>query len=657
MHENQIQKNASVIRVFLGLGAALVALVLAGAYTAIFAPQLLADPGVLVRYGVPVVSVLQECVVALVIGGLFVTAFALPAQECRRGLKVVCLAASIWTVLAALKMVFVSAQTLGISIDDATFGEQFLNYLTTIASGKLYLTITAFAALVSLLSAFISKPPGALWVFLVALVPLVLQALMGHSAGLNSHDLAVSALLIHLIGACLWVGGLAFLVVLRPRETLPTILRRYSIIATWSLILVAISGVVSAYIRIGDASGLNSKYGVLVLIKVALITVIAGLGLAQRRLVIAKAERTGGSGRKIYARLVSSELLAMGAVIGVAVALGASEPPQKNQVPLERSAAFRLTGYELPPQPDFAAWFTQWRFDLILLLAALAGIYCYLHGVRKLRKRGDTWPWARTVLWVFGLLVFIWVSGGGPAVYGRVLFSSHMLQHMILAMVIPLFLTSAAPVTLALRAFDKRTDGSWGGREYLLAIVHSRYGAFFAHPLVAAMNFAGSMLVFYYTDAFYYSLSTHLGHLLMNVHFLLAGYFFVNALIGIDPGPSRPTYPVRLVMLLATMAFHAFFGVSLMSGDTLLVANWFGWMGRPWGASALVDQQNGGGLAWGIGEIPTVIVAIMVAVKWSQSEERLARNRDRKVERSGDTELEEYNKMLKELAKEDGNGN
>ena len=228
---------------------------------------------------------------------------------------------------------------------------------------------------------------------------------------------------------------------------------------------------------------------------------------------------------------------------------------------------------------------------------------------------------------------------------------------MILAMVIPLFLTSAAPVTLGLRAFDKRTDGSWGGREYLLAIVHSRYGAFFAHPLVAAMNFAGSMLVFYYTDAFYYSLSTHLGHLLMNVHFLLAGYFFVNALIGIDPGPSRPTYPVRLVMLLATMAFHAFFGVSLMSGDTLLVANWFGWMGRPWGASALVDQQNGGGLAWGIGEIPTVIVAIMVAVKWSQSEERLARNRDRKVERSGDTELEEYNKMLKELAKEDGNGN
>ncbi len=216
------------------------------------------------------------------------------------------------------------------------------------------------------------------------------------------------------------------------------------------------------------------------------------------------------------------------------------------------------------------------------------------------------------------------------------LFSVHMVQHMILAMVVPIFLALAAPVTLALRALPGRRDDSRGPREWVLTLVNSRVAQVLGHPLVAAANFALSMVAFYYTGLFELALRTYVGHVGMVAHFTLAGYLFVNALVGVDPSPHRPGYPQRLLLLLGTMAFHAFFGVSLMSGEVLLVPDWFGNLGRDWGPSALLDQQQGGAIAWGIGEVPTIALAIVVALSWARDDERAARRRDRRVDRDGD---------------------
>jgi putative copper resistance protein D len=172
--------------------------------------------------------------------------------------------------------------------------------------------------------------------------------------------------------------------------------------------------------------------------------------------------------------------------------------------------------------------------------------------------------------------------------------------------------------------------------------------------VVAAVNFAGSMIVFYWTGVFEWALTSGFGHVVMVVHFSLAGYLFVNALVGIDPGPTRLPYPQRLLLLFATMAFHAFFGIALVTGEVLLVPDWFGLLGREWGPSAIVDQQRGGGVAWGIGELPTLALAIAVAFSWARDDERTARRRDRRVAREGDLEMDEYNEMLARLAARDG---
>ena len=231
--------------------------------------------------------------------------------------------------------------------------------------------------------------------------------------------------------------------------------------------------------------------------------------------------------------------------------------------------------------------------------------------------------------------------------------SAHMVEHMLLVMVIPIFLVLAAPVTLALRALPSRADGSRGPREWILAIVGSHVARFMSNPIVAAVNFAGSMIVFYYSGLFGLALSTYVGHVAMVVHFSLAGYLFANAIIGVDPGPTRPGYPQRILLLFATMGFHAFFGVTLMSSEVLLVPEWFGVLGRPWGLSAIADQQRGGAIAWGIGELPTLALALAVAFAWARSDERTARNRDRRVDRDGDPELDEYNAMLATMARHD----
>jgi putative copper resistance protein D len=242
----------------------------------------------------------------------------------------------------------------------------------------------------------------------------------------------------------------------------------------------------------------------------------------------------------------------------------------------------------------------------------------------------------------------LYVTCGGIAVYGRTIFSAHMIQHMALTMMAPPLLAFGAPVTLLLRAVPARKDGSPGPREWTLALLESRWARFFAHPLVAAGNFAGSIIIFYYTDLFGLALSTHLGHELMMVHFVGVGYLFAQSLLGIDPVPVLPPYPLRLLVLLATMGFHAFFGVTLMASTTLLEATYFSSLGT--GRDLLADQAEGGAWAWGLGELPAVALAIFIALSWARSDDREARRRDRQADRDGDADLDQYNAMLSGLS-------
>ena len=665
-------RPASPWRVVVLVLAAIVAVVVAVAFSGAALPELLRDPGAAVRWGLPITTTLTDLAGSVALGALVLAVCVLPragssdrgrgeraeGRAYPRSLLVAGWAAGVWTLACVVNLVLKYASVAGRPLDSASFGQELGLFVTQIELGRTLLLITTVAAVVTALALVVATPTGAAWTAALALVALWEQAQLGHAAGAASHDLATSSMLLHLVGAAIWIGALAALALLVRRigTDLSASVARYSSIAAWCFVAVAVSGTVNGVIRLSSWSDFGTEYGVLLLAKIGLFGVLGLLGLAHRRAVIPRLAggSAGRAGTALFWRLVLVELTVMGAVSGVAVALSSTAPPVAEVPPADPTPAYRLTGHALPPEPTLERWFTEWRWDLVLASAAVAGVVVYWRWVLRLRRRGDSWSWARTASWTFGMVLFFWVTSGGPSLYGHVLFSAHMLQHMLLAMVIPLFLAVSAPVTLALRALPNRSatlrgDDSRGPREWILVMVNSHVGRFLANPLVAALNFIGSMLVFYYSGIFEWALRSSVGHLAMVVHFSLAGYLFVNAMIGIDPGPKRPPYPQRLLLLFATMAFHAFFGVTLVGGDSLLVADWFGLMGRPWGESAIADQQAGGAITWGIGEIPTLVMAIGVAVAWSRDDERAARRRDRRVDRDGDSELDDYNAMLTRL--------
>jgi putative copper resistance protein D len=296
-------------------------------------------------------------------------------------------------------------------------------------------------------------------------------------------------------------------------------------------------------------------------------------------------------------------------------------------------------------------WLTIWDIDLLWLAVSLGAIVFYSYGVITLRRRGDSWPVARTISWILGMLVLLYVTNGAPNAYQEYLFSMHMVGHMMLSMLVPVLLVPGAPVTLITRVQQARKDGSWGLREWALWAVHTPYAWFISHPLFAAFNFAMSLVLFYYTPLFRWATEEHLGHQWMIVHFLITGYLFVQSLIGIDPQPHKPSFPLKLMLLIGTMAFHAFFGLGLMNEKSLLLADWFGSMGRTWGDDPLTDQAAGGAFAWGVGEIPTIIITLMVVWQWSRSDDRERRRLDRASDRSGNKDLSDYNEMLAKINK------
>ncbi|WP_394768868.1 cytochrome c oxidase assembly protein [Lacisediminihabitans sp.] len=609
------------------------------------------DPGAFVRYGLPIATLLGNLGAAATIGALVLVCFALSDTEPEFGrtIDIAAAAAGFWTVTSGVTgfLTFMSFDYEPVTLD-SQYGAKLGQFLTGTELGQAWLATTLVAAAVTVLCFAVRNHTAILFVTLFAGVGLVPTALQGHSADAAGHDAATTSLGLHLAFAAVWLGGLLTIVLIRPtleRGRIGPVLSRYSTLAVICFIVVALSGYVNAALRVGTLAALLTPYGILVLVKVFALGTLGLFGLVQRRFLVARMQRAENGGSSFFWWLVAAELGFMGLATGVAAALAKTRTPV-SQAAVTTTPAYILTGEPLPPELTFARYFTVWRFDLLWMLVVAFLAFFYLAGVWRLHKRGDSWPWYRTVLWLAGLGLLFYVTNGGVNAYEKYLFSAHMLGHMVLTMMIPVLLAPAAPITLALRSIEKRTDGSRGAREWIMLFVHSRASVVLTNPIVAAVLFAGSLWAFYYTPLFSWATTDHIGHTWMIVHFLVTGYLFVQSMIGVDPVPRRASYPLRLLILLATMAFHAFFGLSLMTGTGLLLADWYGAMGRPWGQSAIMDQQTGGGIAWSVGEIPTIVLAITVAVMWSRSDERDARRLDRKAERDGDADLAEYNEML-----------
>jgi putative copper resistance protein D len=622
----------------------------------------LPDPGLATRYGISVVRVLAEAASVVCIGSLLLAAFLVPPQrsgvlapEGYGAIRAAGVAAWVWFAAAALSVPFTAADGSGRPVTELLSPGELLPLVDAIEQPKAWLITASIALLVALGCRLVLSWGWTAVLFFLAVAGLVPIAVTGHSASGGAHDLATNSLLYHLVAVALWVGGLVALLALARRsgEHVPLAARRFSKLALVCWIVMAVSGVVNALVRLPVGDLLTTDYGLLVIAKIVALLVLGVFGQQQRSRSVRALTGSGGAGQLV--RLAGVEVLIMFVTIGIATALARTPPPQGVFAP--PSTIELLVGYDLDGPPTVGRLLFDWRFDLIFGTGAIALAVLYAAGVRRLRKRGDAWPVGRLVSWLAGCLVLLIATSSGIGRYSPAMFSVHMGSHMLLSMVVPVLLVLGGPVTLALRALPAAgRDAPPGPREWLLAFVHSPVARALTHPVVALVLFVGSFYVLYFSGLFDNALNYHWAHLAMNAHFLLTGYVFYWPVIGVDPAPRRLPPLGKLGMMFAAMPFHAFFGVILMNDQSVIGQAFYQSLKLPWVGDLLTEQRLGGGIAWASGELPVLLVLIALLAQWARADEREARRMDRREEATGDADLAAYNAMLKQMAQPGGRG-
>ena len=619
----------------------------------------LPDSGPVVGWGSPILRALTNLAAIATVGWLLSATFLAPSsrdgvvsRQGRTDLRLATGAALVWAVLALLQMFFELAYVLGLTLSKAATPDIVSTYANEIPTTRalLFMAILGFVVAVG---ALVTATTGAAaaWL-LVAVAAASLPALAGHASGLGDHALATTSGVTHVVAAVLWIGGLLALALHAARRSMPLerAVRRFSTIALVSIVLLAVSGIGNAYTRLDNAGQLlTTGYGQMVLVKATLIVGLGVIGWVMRaRVVSTLGRRSRGA---VFARIAGIELAIMALAVGIGVALASSPTPRV--VVLLDSYGESLLGFAYPPAPTVANVSLTFSLDPLFFTACLVAGALYIAGVVRMVRRGDRWPWLRTASWIAGLLVIMWTTNAGIAVYAQVSVGLHMVQHMTMTMLAPILLVMGAPATLALRALKPAVGNERGPREWLVWFLHSWITRILTNPFYVFIVYVIGLYGLYFTPAFGWLMGSHVGHVFMQAHFIISGYLFYWVLIGIDPRPKPLPYWGRLVLLLLALAVHGFFAVALMMGTEPLAAEWYGIVQPEWIADPLRDSLNGGQVAWGLSEIPTLIVLIAIAVQWSRSDEREAVRNDRQADRDDDAELRAYNERLAAMNRRD----
>ena len=566
--------------------------------------------------------------------------------------NITAIAALAWAIATGISIVATLANILGTDLSEALDPTSMRSFISQITLGKYMFAQLCLALLVATIVARIRGVAGANALLLLSLAAIIAPVFESHSASSGSHALAIGSLVVHVVAISLWVGGLVAITFLKAQDRAMA-LPRFSALALWAAIAVSASGTANAWARLNFQSAWSSDYARLVLLKILLTAVLIFFGYLNRRQLKGSLKLDG----KQLGRLLSVEVLIMAVTTFVGSKLSTMQPPLRAESSV-LDPGLAVAGIATPPPPNLWRLISLYDPDALMIGVLVTAVALYIRGVIILTRRGDKWPVGRTVAFALGISAIDYATSGGLGVYAKFSFEYHMIAHMLLGMVAPIGIVLGAPITLALRTLPQgRTSEERGVRGTLIALLHSKPAAVFTNPVSALALFDGSLFVLYMTPLFGNLMQSHLGHLVMSVHFLLAGILFFHVIIGIDPNPRKVPHIVRIVILFAAMSIHAFFAVALISTSTLLDQGYFASLQTPWNLDLLADQHAGGSVAWAMGEIPILLALVATFIQWmrddSRETKRIDRNEARLAAMGEPDELAQYNAYLSNLAEQD----
>ncbi len=239
------------------------------------------------------------------------------------------------SIVAGATILLHAASVAGVGLDGAARGNVLSAVLDT-RFGQVRLAQVILAEIVAIGAVWAAATDGntrrkqvvALAAAGLALTP----GLAGH-AGAGSR-LSVVADTGHVLGASMWVGGLATIVTAlglagaARGELARSLWPRFSMAALVSVGVLVVAGVIGSLANVDGVSELwETTYGRLLLAKMGIALVLIGFGVASRRAVRRLRERTG-AGEGALRRSVIAELALMAGAIAVASVL-INQPPAR----------------------------------------------------------------------------------------------------------------------------------------------------------------------------------------------------------------------------------------------------------------------------------------------------------------------------------------
>lgn len=276
------------------------------------------------------------------------------------------------------------------------------------------------------------------------------------------------------------------------------------------------------------------------------------------------------------------------------------------------------------PAPTLAGVVGWWSLDPLPWFGTATAAIASLVAARRVNRRRPRVPvpvW-RQMAWLAGLATVLIALVSAIDLYSGELLSVHMVQHLLLAMIAPPLLALGAPVTLLLRVADPATR-----RRLILPILHSRIVRVVASPLGAWSLFTAAMFVTHFSPLYEAALENEGVHIAEHLVFLVTGTLFWWPIVAADPVPGRLRYPARVVYVVLQMPVNAAVGLAIYFAPTVLYAH-YATLERTWGPSARVDQQVGGAIMWGAGDLILLLTVPILVAAWMRADARRTRRDD-----------------------------
>jgi putative membrane protein len=190
----------------------------------------------------------------------------------------------------------------------------------------------------------------------------------------------------------------------------------------------------------------------------------------------------------------------------------------------------------------FSEFILALPFMLVLVLYILAAVIS--------SRWHKPWPFYRYVFCILGILCATIAMVGPLAHRAHFDFTTHMIGHLLLGMLAPLFIALATPMTLVLRTLNVRSA------RRLSRVLKTWPVCVLNKPIVASLLHIGGLWVLYTTDLYFAMQQNNLLHILVHIHVFLAGYFFTVSMIYMDPTPHRFSFVYRAIVMVTALAGH-----------------------------------------------------------------------------------------------------